>query len=460
MRAALAVLLFASPASAADPRAGAAIVDVTPPDGYRVAGNYQEKLAPGALDPICAKALYFEQGDAKFVLIVCDVCGMELQQANAIRAQVAKATGVPASAVSVSATHTHGGPMHYDPVFVPLFAEKAKADGKKDVHTLGDYPTKFIAGCVKAATDAQKGARAAKLEGGTGAVPGLAFNRRFHMKDGTVRMNPGKLNADIVKPAGPVDEALPLLFVLDAKSGKPFASLCAFAMHTTTYGGAKFSADHPGHLQAELRKAFGPDFVSVYAEGCAGDSNQVNVKTKDRDPTPEQVAQKLAAAVRDTKRAALEPSLRAATGTAKCELRPDRADEVPWAKSVLIGDRSKAAGFLEQVEAYQVLLTHHMKAETGDPRPLEVQAFRLSADFAIVTLPHEVFAEIGLDIKARSPFKHTLVISIANEVDCYVPTKAAFAQKGSYEVTNSPYKPGVGEKLADEAVRLLKGVAK
>ena len=47
--------------------------------------------------------------------------------------------------------------------------------------------------------------------------------------------------------------------------------------------------------------------------------------------------------------------------------------------------------------------------------PLEVQAFRLNHETAIVTLPSEIFVEIGLAIKAASPFKTTLVIELAND---------------------------------------------
>lgn len=455
----LVLLLAAAPAPAADFLVGAAVADITPPPGYRQAGSYQEVLGEKAVDPILAKALYFKQGDAAGVIVVCDVCGLERKLALSIRERIAKETGVPAAAVSVSATHNHGGPMHYDPVFVPLFAEKAKDEGREDRHHLGDYPAKFAAGCVKAAADAKANARPATLEVATARVPGLAFNRRYVMKDGTVRMNPGKLNPDIVRAAGPVDEDLPLVVFADAKTGKPFASLCSFAMHTTTYGGRPFSADHPAFLQAELRKTFGDEFVSVYAEGCAGDTNQVNTATRDPDPTPAQAAAKLAAGFRAARRTASSPSFAAKAGETRAPLRDDRPGDLALSKDALVGERAKTAGFLEQVEAYQVLLTHHMRREAGDPRPLAVQVFRLSNDFAVVTLPHEVFTAVGLEIRRRSPFRHTLVVTIANEVDCYVPTRAAFEDQGSYEVTNSPYKPGVGELLADEAVRLLKEVA-
>ena len=88
---------------------------------------------------------------------------------------------------------------------------------------------------------------------------------------------------------------------------------------------------------------------------------------------------------------------------------------------------------------------------------MEVQAFRLDADTAIVGLPGEIFAELGLAIKQASPFKRTLVMSICNDRPSYVPTRKAFTE-GSYEVTNARVQPGVGEMLVEAAVKLLKAL--
>ena len=79
----------------------------------------------------------------------------------------------------------------------------------------------------------------------------------------------------------------------------------------------------------------------------------------------------------------------------------------------------------------------------------------LSDETAIVTLPGEVFVELGLAIKAASPFKTTLVIELTNDSPAYIPTKKAFAE-GSYEIVNSRIQPGGGEKLVEAAIRLLK----
>ncbi len=114
----------------------------------------------------------------------------------------------------------------------------------------------------------------------------------------------------------------------------------------------------------------------------------------------------------------------------------------------LIGKDFAKVPFLESVEATQVHMTEHLFHRDGDPAKLEIHAFQLSADTAIVTLPHEIFVELGMAIKKQSPYKLTFVTTLANDVDVYVPTRKAFGE-GSYEVTNSPYAPGVGERLVD-----------
>jgi hypothetical protein len=117
---------------------------------------------------------------------------------------------------------------------------------------------------------------------------------------------------------------------------------------------------------------------------------------------------------------------------------------------------TRELSFLEQVEAYKIT---DLQLREGETLPLEVQVFRLSKELAIVTLPGEVFVELGLAIKRASPFKTTLVIELANDGPGYIPTRKAFAE-GSYETVNSRIQPGGGEMLVDAAVRLLKELAR
>ena len=57
-------------------------------------------------------------------------------------------------------------------------------------------------------------------------------------------------------------------------------------------------------------------------------------------------------------------------------------------------------------------------------------------------------------IKAASPFRRTIVVSLANDIDFYIPTRRAF-EEGNYEPTTCPLEPGCGELLIQAAVILL-----
>lgn len=51
-------------------------------------------------------------------------------------------------------------------------------------------------------------------------------------------------------------------------------------------------------------------------------------------------------------------------------------------------------------------------------------------DVGIVAIPCEVFAEIGLELKKRSPFQPTIVIELANGYNGYLPTPAQHKLSG------------------------------
>jgi neutral ceramidase len=113
--------------------------------------------------------------------------------------------------------------------------------------------------------------------------------------------------------------------------------------------------------------------------------------------------------------------------------------------------KGKGDPFLEQVKAYRIL---DVAARAGKPFEVDVQVFALGRDIAWVALPGEVFVELGLSIKAASPFRQTNVVELANGVSHYVPNRSAFAE-GQYEVVSTRYAEGAGEMLVATAIRLL-----
>src|SRR4029077_20106955 len=123
---------------------------------------------------------------------------------------------------------------------------------------------------------AAKNVQPATLSAGSTEQLDLAFNRRFHMKDGTVRFNPGRDNPDVVRPAGPIDPAVNILRIADA-TGRTRAVVSNFALHLDTLGGTESSADYPYYLQQQLQAAVGHEIVSIFATGTCGDINHINI---------------------------------------------------------------------------------------------------------------------------------------------------------------------------------------
>jgi hypothetical protein len=462
MRPALLLLLLAgcatAPAGSGVFLAGFAAADITPPVGWRRAGGYHELISTGVHDPLYAKAVVFEQGGVRGALVVCDLCSIGRDVSDPVRRLASARTGIPFEHISISATHTHGGPEFHG-VLWEAWRDATVAKHGSDIHAKEDYVRKLVEACAGAVARADAAKRPVSLESGEARAPGIAFNRRHHLSDGTTTTNPGKKNPKILRAAGPVNDALPWLLARDL-SGTPVGSFTAFDMHVAVFGGPAFGADFPAHLQERLRGTHGRDFISIFAEGCAGDVNHVDVSSERPQPgetEPARIGGALADALLKAEPRRVQPSLAVRSTRVRVPLREVTPEETARARDVLSLRLVPNPGFFVLVGAYRILWTEKLRARDGESADEEIQAFRISDEVAIVTLPHEIFVEIGMAIRERSPFRRTIVVSLANDVDFYVPTRKAFAE-GGYEVETSPYKPGGGELLVDAAVRLLRSL--
>ncbi|MDB6056567.1 MAG: hypothetical protein JWO95_411, partial [Verrucomicrobiales bacterium] len=237
----------------------------------------------------------------------------------------------------------------------------------------------------------------------------------------------------------------------------PIGGLTVFAMHADTTGGTDFSADYPYSIEQTLRKVLGPNYISAFGAGTCGNLNQINVHTNEDFKS-------LAAAERYGKmigqtvlgdlpnlKALTNPSLAARSQTIIADLQTPTLEQIAKGRQLLPDLGTDKVDFYSKVRLVKAVDLQRK----GPQLPMEVQAFRLSDDTAIVSLPAEIFVEFGLDIKKHSPFKNTMVIALANDRPCYIPTIEGFKQ-GSYEAENSRVVPGTGERLAATAIDLLK----
>jgi hypothetical protein len=316
-----------------------------------------------------------------------------------------------------------------------------------------DYPALLAAKVAEAVERAARNARPADLRAGIGEEHELSFHRRFRMKDGSVRTNPGSLNPDIVAPAGPIDPELAVLSAQDG--GRTFAALTVFALHCDTTGGTEYSADYPYFLERELRASLGDGVVSLFGAGTCGNINHIDTSRKERRSARDigvQLGQDVLGQLPRLR--PVDASLAMTSARVEVPVQTRTAEQVDYAKANVGKVGGKELPFLDQV---RIVTTLHLQT-LPSVWSLEVQALRLGRDTAIVTLPGEIFVELGLAIKRRSPFPNTFVVELANDNCAYVPTREAFAQ-GAYEVENSRIAPGGGEALVEQAVALLKSLA-
>ena len=434
--------------------AGLAVADITPPIGYRMSGYFSERLSTGTSNPLCAKAVVLRQGVTSAAMVFCDIIGLSLEVSSRARRRAAERTGIPASNILIAATHSHTGPLYFG-ALRKHFHDAAVAEHGSDPCEKVNYAEQLIEKLAGVIVKADAAAKPVRLAAGSTGQQGLSFNRRFHMKDGTVRFNPGSLNPDIVRPAGPIDPEVGMVFLREANGDNDaIGALVNFALHLDTVGGTKYAADYPYYTEQSLREKYGDKFVLLFGNGTCGDINHFDVTKKQRLRT-DYIGRTLAETVKAKKEsleAVTEPALAVLSGIVHAPLQQFGPDDIAWARENIKKVGTGELSFIKEVEAYKILAR---EMRPGRTIPLEVQVFRLSRDVAVVGLPGEVFVDLGLKIKQASPFATTLVIELCQDAPGYIPTKKAFAE-GSYETVNSRIAPGGGEMMAEAAIRLLK----
>lgn len=446
------VLCAALPAWSADLRVGRAAMRITPPVGMPLQGSYAQRISKGIHDDLYAKALVLERDGSRAALVVCDTIGVPRQVVEDARRIIGSNTGVPGNRVMISGTHTHSGPLL---TWSPL-TRSIGADLEITRQYMAALPGR-IAESVRLAEADLKEARASATEA---REDGLSINRRWLKRDGGVdwdrKWYPSPNDPDLVRPLGPIDPEIGIVFFESAKSD-PLLTYVNFAMHAQCAGGLEISADYPYAL-SEALKVRGAEMLTMFSIGAAGNINPVHLKLERPmagHPRAARIGTILAADVLKAY-ARLEPvklpDVRVRSEILHVPLAHVAREEVQPARAVSARfGKPGQPPFLELVNAGKVL---DVAAREGRPHEAEVQVVALGRDVAWVGIPAEYFVELGLAIKRSSPYPHTIVVELANGSLGYVPNRKAYSE-GHYEAVSTRCAPGSGEALADAATRLL-----
>jgi len=439
---------------AAEFRAGVAAVDITPPLGIPMAGYYHERGADGVLDPLWCQALVLEADGERAAFVVLDVISLTRAITDQARAGIEQAMGIKGDHVMISATHAHTGPE-----LAHRNQRSAAMGGQRQLAV--EYTESLPQQVVLAVQSAHQQLAPARLSVAEGRCENLAFNRRYFMRDGSVGWNPGKLNPQIALVAGPNDPAVGILYVERAGVRDPrqgLATYVNFAMHPDTTGGSKLSADWPGALGRVLAGYHGTNHLTLVANGTCGNVNHLDFAWGWPQGGPgeqHRIAALLGAAIFQAHKD-LKPvnagALRARSEIVELALPEITSQQAAEARQAIAETpNDHGANFMKLVRAYRVT---EIAAREGKPYRVEVQVIALGTDLAWVALPGEVFVELGLALKKRSPFAQTFVVELANENLGYIPDRRSYAE-GNYEPESARCAAGSGERIVEIAATLL-----
>lgn len=444
------------PALSANPlRVGRAQVIITPPVGSVTGSSYGITISTGVSSDLHAKAVVFENAGGKAAIVACDLISLHRPVVQKTRLLIAEKTGVPPDRVILAATHCHSGPQTH-PLFLQLMDDEPR---RLTERYLEELPGLIAESVRLAEADLQP----ARLFAGAGREGSVSFNRRFLLRDGTVRTNPGNLNPEAVRPMGPIDPEVGVIYA-ESLDGTPLVTVVNFALHVAVFRKSSssrslISADYPHILAETLARAKGASMLTVFLNGTSGNINHLNIFAP---PTPRgesdsnRIGSILAAAVLKTY-PHLEPveasHLQALSRDVRVPVAPAPTREELARAHQTLGRHGQGAPLGEIVRAWRAIDLAEYGSD-GTWRS-EVQVLAFGRDLAVVGFPGDSFVELGLAIKQNSPFARTLVSEQSgNGSLSYIPNRKAFPE-GGYEVESARILPGGGEVLVEAAINLL-----
>ena len=439
-------------------QAGFGRVNVTPMLGIDIVGYFKVRKAEAVLDELEINALALACGSTKVVLLSMDHLGIRMELADRFRRHVSQVTGLPYEAILIHCTHTHTGPS--------LMLDTGDA-------LIDQYICFVQHKMADAAVAALQDLKPAKMGYAVGSAPNIAFIRRFRMKDGSIKTNPGVNNPDIVAPIGEVDERVNVLR-FDQEGGKSLV-LVNFGDHPDTVGGCKLSCDWPGFMRRTLEQAI-DNTRCIFFNGAQGDVNHVNVRPtggylNDTFHDFDDVSRGYGHArfmgrvvaggvmqVYDKVYYQDVDSIRFLQKT--LEVPSNMPDPAQMPEAHRINNLHNAGKDAEL--PYEGMMLTTVVAEAGRMVRLEhgPASFPMYltgiaiGSIAIAGIPGEPFTGIGKALKEASGWDLVLPMCLVNGSQGYFPMKEAY-DEGGYEARSSNFKAGVAELIIQEGTALL-----
>ena len=434
--------------------AGFARVDITPTESVPLAGYgaTSTRMSQNVLSPLYSTCLALTDGSGNTVLFFQnDLCITPAHFANAVRQAVSSKTGVAASNVMVSATHTHSGPdlNNDDEPAIPCYIKTV---------------TEKMAQC---AVDALADRKPATMAVGRVNTENLTFTRHYVQENGNVvGDNFGDKKASPI--VGHTVEADRQLQIIRFMRMEKDIVLMNFGTHPIRTGSAKryeVSADIVGACREKMEQTLNCNFQ--YFTGAAGDQSAVS-RIPEENLCADYIehGEKLAdyaLQLMDRLTPVKSGQIKVQERNVECIYDYDDGDLLQYTN--LVFDAYKNGGALEANKVGRPLginSIYHARAilrrsrNTEHSTTMAISAVAVG-DVAFVLAPFEMFGGTGKAIKAGSPYGMTFVHGLSNGHHGYLATEAAF-EHGCYEVDHRFFVRGTAEKIANAFLDILRNM--
>jgi hypothetical protein len=407
---------------------------ITPPLGVDLSGYgfYLGRRAGSVLDDLKVRAVLLRSGDRALLLISCDVIGFTVEDADALRAEIAAAIGLPRRDILLAATHTHCGPATQP---MPGLGDRDAAYMKR-LRTL----------VVEAAKEAAAAPAAAEFSYALEAIEPLGFNRRK-------------------KDFAGVD---PVLKTAIFRTAERTIYLLNYACHAVVFGRrAHVSADWPG---AVVRAVEASGDKAVFFQGFCGDIDPVLQWNRWGEGTTDDLrdiadlvlrrlrkAERFAVAVKEPRLAAVESRIAVPLTVPDKRAIERRAASFAKTYKQFPGADRFAADWKERALAAAPAMRKAPFISNVPVQALSIGGFRIAA------LPGEFFCEIGLKLaRTDAPL---MPVGYANGNIGYIPMDKDFRDAADYACYCAPmfyrlfpFEPGVERTFLRETRKALQGL--
>jgi neutral ceramidase len=396
-------------------RAGIARIDITPDIPVMLYGYASRKTpSEGIHDHLYARAVVFENNGKKLVMVSSDIGSYTDTLYTVIKKSIMEKFGLKDSEFFLAAIHSHSSPV-------------VSLDPKKTGENNIQYTKSLQQKLLTLVDEAVKNLKPVNTGAGVGYSP-VGSNRREMKSDGSITLGRN--------PYGPTDKEV-LVFKMTDPEGKPVGAIFDYATHATSLGSVnlQISGDVLGISEQFVEQILGKDFISQVFAGASGNIDPwyrvLPSFNTENGWIPEPVllgtllGEEVVHVFRDTQTGSQGGEISSAIETIQCPRKKldEKDDELPA---------------LNQQKTVPVTIT---AAHIGD-------------DVAFIGFNVEMLTEIGMAIKAGSPYKHTFIITHCNGSSGYLPLSSLY-KEGGYEINSTHFAIGSDEIVIKKALRML-----